>query len=186
MRYISVLFVFISCLSYSQVNHWETVVYDNDNWSYIVPNTTTSASWISPTFSVASWSVGQGGFGFGDGDDNTTLPTSSISVYHRIDFNIVDVSVIVKAVLNIDYDDGYVAYLNGVEISRNGLSGTGQPTFNQLANISHEAALYQGNYPDQISFTTAQISSLLVNGLNTLAIETHNQNIHTGGNSGIG
>jgi hypothetical protein len=179
MRYISVLFVFISCLSYSQVNHWETVVYDNDNWSYIVPNTTTSASWISPTFSVASWSVGQGGFGFGDGDDNTTLPTSSISVYHRIDFNIVDVSVIVKAVLNIDYDDGYVAYLNGVEISRNGLSGTGQPTFNQLANISHEAALYQGNYPDQISFTTAQISSLLVNGLNTLAIETHNQNTNS-------
>jgi hypothetical protein len=179
MRGICALFVFISCLSYSQVDHWETVVYDNDNWSYVVPNATTSASWISPTFSVASWSVGPGGFGFGDGDDNTTLPTSSISVYHRIDFNIVDVSVIVKAVFNVDYDDGYVAYLNGTEISRNGLSGAGQPTFNQLASISHEAALYQGNYPDQIILTSAMLNGLLVNGLNTLAIETHNQNTNS-------
>ena len=106
MRGICALFVFISCLSYSQVDHWETVVYDNSSWSYLVPNASTSTSWISPSFSAASWSVGPGGFGFGDGDDNTTLPTSSISVYHRIDFNIVDVSVIVKAVFNVDYDDG--------------------------------------------------------------------------------
>jgi hypothetical protein len=179
MRGICALFVFISCLSYSQVDHWETVVYDNSNWSYLVPNASTSTSWISPSFSAASWAVGPGGFGFGDGDDNTIIPTSSVAVYHRINFNIVDISVIVKVVLNMDYDDGYVAYLNGVEISRNGLAGTGQPAFNQLANISHEAALYQGIYPDQINLTSAQIGGLLVNGLNTLAIETHNQNTNS-------
>ncbi len=175
MRGISVVFVFLAHLSFAQVNHWETVVYDNDNWRYIVPNASTPTTWISPSFPVATWQVGPGGFGFGDGDDNTFIPTSSVAVYHRIDFTIVDVSVIVKAILNMDYDDGYVAYLNGVEISRNGLAGSGQPAFNQLANISHEAALYQGNYPDQIILTSTLLNGLLVNGLNTLAIETHNQ-----------
>ena len=174
MRRLLLLWMLPFC-AYSQVNHWETVVYDNDTWSYQVPTSSTPASWVSPSFSVAGWSSGQGGFGFGDGDDNTILPTSSLSVYHRIDFTIVDVSVILKAVLNMDYDDGYVAYLNGVEISRNGLAGTGQPTFNQLASISHEAALYQGNYPDQVILSGTTLNGLLVNGVNTLAIETHNQ-----------
>ncbi len=159
----------------AQVDHWETVVQDNDSWSYIVPNASTSSNWIQPSFAVASWQTGPGGFGFADGDDNTIIPTSSVSVYHRIDFNIVDLSVIAKVILNMDYDDGYVAYLNGIEISRNGIGGTGQPAYNALATISHEAALYQGNYPDQIVFNIADLNGILLNGMNTLAIETHNQ-----------
>lgn len=161
--------------SFAQVDHWETVVNDNDTWSYIVPNASTSSNWIQPSFSAASWQTANGGFGFADGDDNTIIPTSSISVYHRIDFNIVDLSVIAKVILNMDYDDGYVAYLNGIEISRNGIGGTGQPAYNALATISHEAALYQGNYPDQIIFDIADLNGILLNGINTLAIETHNQ-----------
>ncbi len=175
-RLLSLSFVVFFCSQLlAQVDHWETVVNDNDTWNYTVPTASTSASWIQPSFTPSGWSSGPGGFGFADGDDNTVLPTSSISVYHRIDFSIIDVSVIDKAILNIDYDDGYVAYLNGIEISRNGLGGTGQPTYNQLATISHEAALYQGNYPDQVILTNAMLSGWLVNGLNTLAIETHNQ-----------
>lgn len=175
VQYFVLTLLIISFKSHAQVDHWETAVNDNDTWSYVVPTASTSSSWIQPTFSVATWQTGPGGFGFADGDDNTVIPTSSVSVYHRIDFNVVDLSVIAKVILNMDYDDGYVAYLNGIEISRNGISGTGQPAFNALATISHEAALYQGNYPDQIIFNSADLNGILVNGNNTLAIETHNQ-----------
>src|SRR5574343_330107 len=135
-----VLFAAFNCKA--QSDHWETVVYDNSTWSYIIPTAATPINWISPSFDASTWNTGPGGFGFGDSDDNTALPNGTISVYQRITFNIVDVSLLTKAIFNMDYDDGFVAYLNGVEIARNGLSGTGQPSYNQLASISHEAVLY--------------------------------------------
>lgn len=160
----------------AQTDHWETVVYDNSVWKYNVPNASTSQNWIQPSFNADTWSSGQGGFGFGDGDDNTAIPSNSISVYHRISFTILDVSIITKAILNMDYDDGFVAYLNGIEIARNGIVSNGQPTYNQTASASHEAALYQGNYPDQFEFSQSQFSGILLNGTNVLCIETHNFN----------
>jgi hypothetical protein len=166
---------FLPLLSFSQTDHWETAVYDNSIWTYTVPNASTPSNWIDPSFVPTSWSTGQGGFGFGDGDDNTAIPNGSISVYQRITFTVPSLSNITKAILNMDYDDGFVAYLNGVEIARNGLTGAGQPAYNQLASISHEAALYQGNQPDQFIFSNSQVNAVLVNGTNTLCIETHNQ-----------
>lgn len=159
----------------AQSDHWETVVYDNSTWNYIIPTAATPTNWISPSFNTTGWNTGTGGFGFGDSDDNTALPNGTISVYQRITFNVVDVSLLTKAILNMDYDDGFVAYLNGIEIARNGLTGTGQPAYNQLASISHEAVLYSGGYPDQFVFTQTQVQSAIVNGPNVLCIETHNQ-----------
>jgi spore coat protein CotH len=159
----------------AQSDHWETVVYDNSSWNYLIPTAATPTNWISPSFDASSWNSGTGGFGFGDGDDNTALPNGTISVYQRFTFNIIDVSLLTKAILNMDYDDGFVAYLNGIEIARNGLTGTGQPSYNQLASISHEAVLYSGGYPDQFVFTQAQVQSAIVNGPNVLCVETHNQ-----------
>jgi hypothetical protein len=167
--------IFFAFSTFAQTDHWETVVFDNSNWSYIIPTATTPTDWISPTFNASSWTVAPGGFGFGDSDDNTALPSGTVSVYHRISFNIIDASILTKAILNMDYDDGYVAYLNGVEIARNGLSATGQPLYNDLSTISHEAVLFSGGYPDQIIYTENQVESSIVTGTNILCIETHNQ-----------
>lgn len=173
--YLIFLFSFIFNSSVAQLDHWETVVYDTSLWYYQVPTSTSSPEWINPSFTVNSWMQAPGGFGFGDGDDQTVIPSASLSVYTRTDFNIADVNQIVAMALHFDYDDGFVAYLNGVEIARNGLSGTGQPTFNQLASISHEAKLYQNQYPDQLVLNHIQLSGLLVNGTNVFCVEVHNQ-----------
>ena len=173
--YLIFLFSFIFNSSVAQLDHWETVVYDTSLWYYQVPTSTSSPEWINPSFTVNSWMQAPGGFGFGDGDDQTVIPSASVSVYTRTNFNIADVNQIVAMALHFDYDDGFVAYLNGVEIARNGLSGTGQPTFNQLASISHEAKLYQNQYPDQLVLNHIQLSGLLVNGTNVFCVEVHNQ-----------
>jgi hypothetical protein len=171
--------LFILSLLYSvahtQVHHWETIVKDNSSWYYQVPTAASSPEWITPSFTVNSWLQGNGGFGFGDGDDNTIIPSSSVSVYTRIEFNIVNINEIVAMALHFDYDDGFVAYLNGIEVARNGLSGTGQPTYNQLASISHEAKLYQNQSPDQYLFYQNQLNGILVNGTNVFCVEVHNQ-----------
>jgi hypothetical protein len=178
MKLIRNSFLFLSLLfsvAHSQVHHWETIVKDNSTWYYQVPTTASSPEWITPSFTVNSWLQGNGGFGYGDGDDNTIIPSSSVSVYTRIEFNISNINEIVEMALHFDYDDGFVAYLNGVEVARNGLSGTGQPAFNQLASISHEAKLYQNQLPDQFVFNQNQLAGLLINGTNVFCVEVHNQ-----------
>lgn len=178
MKFLRLSIVFLYLLfsvAHSQVHHWETIVKDNSTWYYQVPTAASSPEWITPSFTLNSWLQGTGGFGYGDGDDNTVLPSSSVSVYTRTEFTIANLNQIVALALHFDYDDGFVAYLNGVEVARNGLSGTGQPTYNQLASISHEAKLYQNQQPDQLILNQNQFNGLLVNGTNVFCVEVHNQ-----------
>ncbi|MFM7757604.1 MAG: hypothetical protein ACKO6J_01610, partial [Crocinitomicaceae bacterium] len=172
------LLAFLFCLYFagnSQVDHYETIVYDTSSWRYIVPTAATSMNWIQPSFNASNWNSGIGGFGFADGDDNTVIPTSSISVFVRKEFTIIDLSIIKKVILNMDYDDAFVAYVNGIEIARNGITSTGQPIYNQFGEISHEAKLYQNQYPDQFFFDILDFPAALVQGTNVLCVEVHNQ-----------
>jgi hypothetical protein len=178
IRFSVLLLSLLFSVVHSQVHHWETIVKDNSSWYYQIPTSASSPEWITPSFTVNSWFQGNGGFGFGDGDDNTIIPNSSVSVYTRIEFNIVNINEIVAMALHFDYDDGFVAYLNGIQVARNGLAGTGQPTYNQLASISHEAKLYQNQNPDQYLFYQNQLNGLLVNGTNVFCVEVHNQNLN--------
>ena len=85
----------------------------------------------------------------------------------------VDVDSVSKALLHIDYDDAFVAYLNSVEIARGNIGQAGDPTaYNQIADSGHEAGLYQGAHPEQ--FEISAISAILQEGSNVLAIQIHN------------
>jgi hypothetical protein len=44
-----------------------------------------------------------------------------------------------------------------------------------VASISHEALLYQNQYPDQFYFNQSQLNGMLVSGQNCLCVEVHNQ-----------
>ena len=44
-----------------------------------------------------------------------------VSVFIRKEFILTDIQDIEELVLSIDYDDGFVAYINGHEIARNNL-----------------------------------------------------------------
>ena len=171
---------FLNIAVLGQVDHWETVVYDSMEWSYTVPNNTTSTDWTSASFDESAWMSGKGGFGFGDNDDSTLLPAGTISVYHRIHFNVDNWNIIGKVILNIDYDDAYVLYLNGFEIARNNITSSGPPAWDAPADGQHEAVLYQGGYPDQVVFDLIDLSDFLLVGDNTLSVETHNVSTNSG------
>ncbi len=153
-------------------SHWETLVQDNVQWRYRIPTTLVNATWKNITYNDAAWSIGTGGIGYGDGDDSTDIANTTTSVYMRHTFQIVDASDIVELRLAVDYDDAYVAYLNGVEVSRRniGTVGTLVP-FSDLAFDQHEATLYQGFAPDINVIDPA----LLTTGTNVLAVQIHNQ-----------
>jgi hypothetical protein len=155
---------------------WNTVIDWGDHWRYLIPDAGTPVQWRQPEFNDGAWPEGPSGFGFGDNDDNTVLP-STLSVFLRCSFQVDDPSQVRSAVLHIDYDDAFVAYLNGTEIARGNIGTAGvPPVYNQPAdNANHEAQMYQGGHPE--SFAVDAIPSLLRAGSNVLAIQVHNQSL---------
>jgi hypothetical protein len=153
------------------VDHFESPIDHNSQWSYTMPNAAIP-NWYTTAFDASSWSLGKTSIGYGDGDDSTDITGPATTVYARINFNITNFNDIAKAFLDIDYDDGFVAYLNGIEIAREGLAGY-PPTFDELAT-DHEAQLYQGGNLSSYDLDMSVISNLLQNGTNVLAVEIHN------------
>ncbi|MFC2124620.1 CotH kinase family protein [Bacteroidota bacterium] len=156
--------------------YWETIIDIGDEWKYLVPTSELASSWRDVGYDDSDWSTGKSGFGYGDEDDSTILDVT-LSVFIRKRITINDKNDIQQAYLHIDFDDGFVAYLNGIEIARSNIGTAGiPPAFDQPAdNYNHEAAMYQGSLPDK--FLIDSVYNYLVEGENILAIQIHNHSL---------
>jgi len=157
------------------VNHWETAIFASDSWKYFVGTQEPPYNWKELGFNAATWSEGPGGIGYGD-DDDLTVIGMAYSVYMRRSFTVADAAAINACLLSMDYDDGFVAYLNGIEIARSNLLGV-PPAYDEGTVTDHEAQMYQGGVPEHFPIDSALLKSLLVTGTNVLAIQTHNSSI---------
>lgn len=153
---------------------WSTKIDREDQWKYFVGKQEPPTDWKGLAFNDATWKEGSSGFGYCDGDDATFIDTT-ISFYCRKTFNIDNINTIDSAVFHIDYDDGFIAYLNGVEIARSNMTGT-NPPFNQGASASHEALIKDGYKPEKFKLTSSMLANLHA-GPNVLAIQVHNTDI---------
>ena len=154
-------------------SHWENIVKANDIWKYELGSSTISSNWNSLNFDDQLWNSGQGGIGYGDNDDNTII-SNTISVFIRNKFTIQDVNDLTHLLFHADYDDGFIAYINGVEIMRSNNFSTYFPTYNTTANSNHEAVLYSGGVPENKLFSFDELSDLIIQGDNVLAVQVHN------------
>ena len=149
---------------------FSTMIYGRYNTGGSEP----PSDWMQPDFDDQIWPIAPGGFGYNDGDDNTEIPTT-LAMYMRRNFIVVDTALINMAVLHADYDDAFVAYLNGVEIARHNIGEVGiPPAYNETSFTDHEAVLYQGGVPESYLLYKDDLADLLVEGTNTLAIQVHN------------
>ncbi|MEO9474833.1 MAG: CotH kinase family protein [Cyclobacteriaceae bacterium] len=164
------LLTFLPIPLIAQVDHWESIIVEADEWQYTVPTSQPSNLWTSLDFDASAWSTGASGFGYGDDDDNTTVTSGTPAIYIRKVFSITDKNAIDQALLHLDYDDSFVAYLNGQEIARDLISGN-PPDYNQYADGLHEAMLYQDQTPPGFDVDPA----ILLEGENVLAVEVHNE-----------
>lgn len=151
---------------------WETKIEEQSEMRYIVPSSQTPSSWIDPGFDDSGWSAGSYGIGYGDNDDATQVPNGTLSIFTRAEFDVEDPLSINNVMLHVDYDDGYIAFLNGVEIARANMSGESPAGYNTVANTYLEPRLIYGQELDGILIT--EIEGLLVEGTNVLAIQVHN------------
>ena len=136
--FLNVFIQFFIVNELSSQSHWETVIYADVNWHYFVGTTPPPANWNEIDFDDSEWPRGQGGFGYGDGDDNTII-TNTLAVFFRVTFHVSELNEIINAVVHGDYDDGFVAYINGVEIARstNMCTPGAFVSYNQTASVNH-------------------------------------------------
>jgi hypothetical protein len=132
----------------------------------------TTGSYTADLYLSTSNPPAAGGIVFG-GLIATNVQSSMLGVnasaFVRIPFNVVDPTAINTLDLRMKYDDGFVAYLNGVEVARRNTAGTPGTSlaWNAAATVSHpngQATVYE-------DFNLTSFTSLLVAGSNVLAIQ---------------
>lgn len=157
-------------------NHWETAIFSENQWRYRVNESALPGGWNTIGFNDSGWLLGNGGFGYGDNDDNT-ITANCISVSVRKTFTITNKNDIAGALLHVDYDDAFIAWINGVEVARSsGLSGA-NVQWDTPSNTDREAVMYSGGTPQAFYFNYSQLQSILAQGENVLALEVHNTSI---------
>lgn len=179
------VFILLSATSlFSQSNHWETLIKANEQWRYFLgtltpPAVEPASTWRTLSFDDSGWLQGPGGFGYGaseggDNDDVTTIP-AVMSVLMRKKFTIVDKTKIEAGVLSVDFDDGFVAYLNGTEIARTNMDGKGS----YPAHTSNSSGFGDEGLVNPLSFSVSKetLQSLLIQSENVLAVQVHNTDI---------
>ena len=148
-KYFFVFLLILSFSMHSQVDHWESVVLPGDSWDYITPTSQPNPNWTQLAFNSTAWNTGISGFGYGD-DDDATIVESTMSIYIRKTFYISDASAINSVILDIDYDDGFVAFVNGQEVARNLMTGA-VPDYNQPSDGWREPNLPRGLLPERFA-----------------------------------
>ncbi len=147
----------------------QTVVDSGSEWNYQNSSTTPPLAWSDVGFDDGDWLSGRAELGFGDGTETTVIDNANWgrSAYFRHEFEVVNAESAEHLAVEVTADDGYVAYLNGVEIGRTRMPA-GAPMANTLAI---EAVWGEAERrADRVLVPT----SLLTNGTNVLAVEVHN------------
>ena len=162
-----------------QVGTGTTLVAESAEKRVLVPIRSPGDAWKNSTgFSDRTWPRGAGspggvGYETASGYENlisldveSQMHTRSATCYIRIPFTHVGTAGEFDFLtLNIRYDDGFVAYINGAEVARRNFNGV--PSWSSSASASHPDS-------EAVQFETIDISehlALLQQGSNLLAIQ---------------
>jgi hypothetical protein len=121
-----------------------------------------------------------GTIGFGYGSEDVIIPEDTRSLYMRYKFNIENKADFYEGNFFADYDDGYIAWLNGKEIVRVNIDKSiVHPAFDDITVRSHAIQLYKWDYYSVLGYflDSLQLDSTIVEGENTLAIQILNDSI---------
>ncbi len=153
----------------------ETLVASGAACRYLVPvNGAFDATWTARTFDDAAWSSGYSGLGYDDGDGNylpyidAPLLSKALTLYTRFNFCVTNLAQISSLTLQVLYEDGFVAYLNGLEVARGNVTGAVDYQKPADNNRDENAARIFENFD-----VSSGISSL-ISGTNVLAVHCLN------------
>jgi hypothetical protein len=106
-------------------------------WRYWDNGGDLGTSWRALAGPATGWDTGVGPLGYGETYLATTTNRGPITTYFRREFTVEDPARVGELLGEVMYDDGFVAYLNGVEIQRAAMPA-GAVTASTLSS-GHEA-----------------------------------------------
>ncbi|HEU4469635.1 MAG TPA: metallophosphoesterase [Flavisolibacter sp.] len=148
-----------------------TLIPYSTSWKYL-DNNTRPAGWETTGFNDAAWASGNAELGYGDADEATTVsygPDAAnkyVTTYFRKSITIADINAYSNFTLNVERDDGFVVYVNGVEVARDNMPA-GTPAHGTFASTNVEDAIVSATVP----------ASAFVTGTNVIAVEVHQSNV---------
>ncbi len=156
------------------------IILVGDDWRFRKGTSEPPSNWNDLGFTPdESWLTGPTPFGYENNSgyesciatDLTDMYGSYYSIYMRKTFIVDDPARLTNLALGISYDDGYIAYINGVQVHSqnppNPVAYNGQPS------TDHEGSC--GSNPPE--FDISGFISELMPGENVLAIQVHNKGI---------
>jgi hypothetical protein len=134
--------------------------FDDSNWAP-----------VSGTPNGVGFDRGSGAYDSAIGlDVESSMYEQSTTLFARTTFDVADANAVGILTLRLRYDDGFIAWLNGVEVARANAAGA-YPTWNATATTEYEAPLAP------TTFDVSEGASLLRNGTNVLAIRVLNDGL---------
>lgn len=115
--------------------------------------------------------AGSGGTGYRSmirTDVQTQMLSNNPSAYIRIPFNVADAAALTSLTLSARYDDGLIAWINGVEVARR--NAPASPQWNSTASAAHSALTAEDiNLSDRLNLLQDGSNLLAIHGLNDSA-----------------
>ena len=153
-----------------------SLVVENAPKRVLVPTGPIADAWrVDPGFDDSAWLSGTGGVGFErssgyesffDIDVQSQMYGTNTSCLIRVPFQVTaaDLEEVTGLTLEVRYDDGFIAYLNGVEIER--AQADGASDWNASASTTHS----DGEAVSFVPFNVSDHLDSLREGANLLAI----------------
>jgi hypothetical protein len=176
-----------------------SLVSSGETWKYFKGRSEPSAGtldWTKHEFDDSAWLMGEEGIGYESGEgaaplletrlrdmqDNGTNRNPYGTVYLRKDFAVDDPNRFQKLSFAVDYDDGFIAYINGTEVARSVGSPGEQWPFDAVGNdllppADHESTNGMGD-PPRFDIDLSAFPGLLnVGSDNVLAVQGINSTL---------
>jgi VCBS repeat-containing protein len=152
-----------------------TMIPAGSVWRYLDDGSDQGTAWYDPEYDDAAWDSGPAELGYGDDADGRPEATvvdfgpdagnKYITTYFRREFTVENVTSVTALAVELLRDDGAAVYLNGVEIVRDNLP----------ANAAYNTGAFGAipNFDESQFFPFVVDHSLLVEGVNVIAVEVH-------------
>jgi hypothetical protein len=136
-------------------------------WTYLFGTHPQGKDWSKAEYPAPGWSRGAAPLGFGHQELRTALErprAGRAALYLRREFSVRQSDRVTEMGLIVNYQDGFVAYLNGGEVLRRGV---GRSSGRNVQEVTSRPT------PTEVYVTLSNPQKYLRDGLNVLAIEAH-------------
>ena len=151
----------------------KVVIPPNASWDYLIGSDPRGMEWARVGFKGQGWRTGPAAFGYGEGTYKTELKEMRrhfTSVYLRKEFIVEQVDHVTEMGLIIDYQDAFIAYINGREVARVGVTRSGGRNAQGVKARDEKGPAY---------IALKDVQNFLKDGVNALAIEAHTASADT-------